>query len=52
MKYKSSISLLVLCIAALALVATVCGIFTNQGPGVHKFTTIYGQVVTIYGKGV
>lgn len=52
MKFKRSISLLVLCIVALSLLAATCGIFTNQGPGEHKFTTVHGQVVTIYGKGI
>lgn len=52
MKFKKSVSLLVLCISALSFIATACGIFTKHGPGEHEFTTIFGQVVTIYGKGI
>jgi hypothetical protein len=52
MNYKKSISILVLCIAVLSLVATTCGIFTNQGVGEYKFTTLHGQTITIYGKGI
>ncbi len=52
MKFKKSISILGICIALLSLVATICGIFTKQGPGEHTFTTVHGQVITIYGKGI
>jgi hypothetical protein len=38
MKFRKSISLLVLCIAALSLIATTFGIFSKQGPGEFKFT--------------
>ena len=52
MKFRKPISLLVLCIAALSLIATTCGIFSKQGPGEHYFTSIHGQTITIYGKGI
>lgn len=52
MKFSKSISLLVFGISTLSLIATICGIFTNYGPGAHNFTTIFGQVVSIYGKGI
>ena len=52
MKFKKSISLLVLCTAALSLIATICGIFSKQGPGEYSFTSIHGQTITIYGKGI
>lgn len=52
MKHRKSISMLVLCIAVLALVATTCGIFSNQGPGGYEFTSIQGQVIKIYGRGI
>ena len=52
MKFRRSVSILVLCIAALSLIATTCGIFLKQGPGEFNFTSIYGQAITIYGKGV
>lgn len=52
MKFKRSISILALCIGALALIAAACGVFSKQGPGEFEFTSIYGQKITIYGKGV
>lgn len=52
MKYKKSISILVLCIAVLAFIATICGIFTNQGSGEYEFKSLQGQIITIYGKGI
>jgi hypothetical protein len=42
----------VLCIAVLSLIATICGIFTNQGGGEYQFTSLHGQIITIYGKGI
>lgn len=36
----------------LSLIATIFGIFTNHGSGVHEFITIFGQSVAIYGKGI
>jgi hypothetical protein len=52
MKYRKSVSILVLCITFLALIATTCGIFSKQGPGEYTFTSIHGQTITVYGKGV
>jgi len=52
MKFRKTISLLVFCIAALSLIATTCGIFSKQGPGEYEFTSIHGQTITIYGKGI
>lgn len=52
MKFKKSVSILVLCIAILSLIATICGIFSKQGPGEYNFTSIHGQTITIYGKGI
>lgn len=52
MKFGKGISILVLLIAALALIATAFGIFSKEGPGQFYFTSIYGQTITIYGKGI
>ncbi|MGE5614549.1 MAG: hypothetical protein ACM3XR_09090 [Bacillota bacterium] len=52
MKFRKTISLLVLCIAVLSLIAAICGIFSKQGPGEYNFTSIHGQTITIYGKGI
>lgn len=52
MKYRKTILALVLCIAALSLIATTLGIFSNQGPGEHEYVSIFGQTISIYGKGI
>jgi hypothetical protein len=52
MRFGRSVNVLVLCISALALIATVCGIFSDNGPGEREFTTVFGQAVTLYGKGM
>ena len=52
MKFRKSVSLLVLLIAVLSLAASVFGVFTNQGEGTHEFTSIHGEIVKIYGKGL
>lgn len=52
MKYKNTISLLVLCIAITAAVATAMGIFSHHGSGPYPYTSIRGKTVWIYGKGI
>jgi len=52
MKSYRTISLLVVSIVLLSLVATLVGIFSNQGPGPYEYETIRGQTVMIYGKGI
>lgn len=52
MKYRKPISLLVLCISLLSLVATIYGIFSNQGSGRYAFQSLRGETVTIYGQGL
>lgn len=52
MKFNKIITLLVLCIIALSLVASVYGIFSNQGQGQYEFKSIQGETVSIYGKGL
>jgi len=52
MKFKKSISRLVLLIAILALAASIYGIFSSQGKGQYDFKTIHDTSVTIYGKGL
>lgn len=52
MKYKKPLSILVLGIVVLSLVASAYGMFSNQGPGEHTFTTLEGLTVSIYGKGL
>lgn len=52
MKYTKPISIMVICITALAFFASAYGVFANDGPGEHTFTTIEGLTVSIYGKGL
>ncbi|MGJ7921620.1 hypothetical protein [Neobacillus sp. LXY-4] len=52
MKFKKPISILVLCIIVLSLFASAYGLFSNQGPGEHTFTSLEGLTVAIYGKGL
>ncbi len=50
-KYKKSISLLVVCIAILSIFASVVGIFSDAGQGVHEIESFRGELIKIYGKG-
>ncbi len=52
MKFKKIIGLLVLLIVIFATVASVWGIFSNQGPGKYEFHSLHGENVEIYGKGL
>jgi len=51
MKLRKSISILVLCIVAFSLAATLSGILSSHGPGEYEYESIRGQNVKIYGKG-
>lgn len=52
MKFKKTISWLVFCIVVLALIASIIGLFSNQGSGEYEFKSIHGETVNIYGKGI
>lgn len=52
MKYKRPIKLLVICIVILSLFASMAGIFSNAGPGVHEIQSFRGEIIEIYGKGL
>ncbi len=52
MKFQKSVSLLVLMIIIFVIVASVSGIFFNQGPGKYEFRSLHGENVEIYGKGL
>jgi hypothetical protein len=49
---RKPIGLLVLLIIALSLIAAGYGAFSNQGNGQSEFKSIYGETITIYGKGL
>lgn len=52
MKQKNTISILVICIALLASVATSTGIFSDKVTGPFEFRSIQGKTIQIYGRGV
>lgn len=52
MKYKQIITILVIFTAILSLFASTFGVFSTGGIGQHDITSIYGNRVSIYGKGL
>jgi hypothetical protein len=52
MQRKSTISIIVLCIALLSAIAATIGIFFKGGPGPSSHISVRGQEVKLYGKGV
>lgn len=52
LKHVKAITVLVVGIAVLAFIATLLGIFSKGGPGLHEYLSQHGQSVTIYGHGL
>ena len=52
MKNRNTITTLVILIAILSAVAAATGIFSNKGEGRYTYTSIRGEDVSIYGKGI
>jgi hypothetical protein len=52
MKYKNTISLLVLLITIFSIFATSYAISSNQGQGEYEYQSIFGETVSIYGRGL
>lgn len=52
MKCKKTISLLVIIVAILSIFSTSFAIFSNQGQGEYEYKSLYGESVSIYGKGL
>lgn len=52
MKFKKSISILVLCIVILSLVSCLTGLFSKGGTGEYEYQTITNEMVKIYGSGI
>jgi hypothetical protein len=52
MRQKNIISVLVILIIIISAIATLFGIFSDNGAGVYEYESIRGQVVNIYGKGI
>lgn len=49
---RKSIRLLAFIIIVLSFIASAYGIFSSQGLGHRKFVSIFGQTITLYGKGL
>ena len=52
MKNKTLLTILVVIVAVLAAMCSIIGVASSDGPGEHTFTSIHGEEVTIYGKGI
>lgn len=52
MKYRKQITILIIIISIAASIATLFGIFSDSGKGSYNYTTIRGETIEIYGKGV
>jgi hypothetical protein len=52
MRQKNITSVLVILIIIISAIATLFGIFSDNGAGVYEYESIRGQVVNIYGKGI
>jgi hypothetical protein len=52
MKNKKVINILVWTIVILVIAISLVGILTNYGDGEEKFISVFGQTITLYGKGV
>jgi hypothetical protein len=52
MKQEKTITILVICIAIVAAIASSMGVFTNDGVGVYAYQSIRGETIQIYGKGI
>lgn len=52
MKHQKLVTVLIVCIAVLALAASMAGIFSSHGPGPFEFVSIHGEAVPIYGRGI
>jgi len=51
-KYPTSLLFVVITIALLSTMATLLGIFSSGGPGPWEHTSVHGQTVLLYGKGL
>lgn len=52
MKHRKSVGILVVFIAVLSLLAGIIGILSTGGTGVHTFSSLHGESVRLYEKGI
>ena len=52
MSQRKTIAALAICIAIAAAIAATTGILSDWGPGPYQYSSIHGERVTIYGRGI
>jgi hypothetical protein len=52
MKNQKTIKYLIITILILATLTSIIGLFSNRGSGSYEYTSIGGEIVEIYGKGI
>lgn len=52
MKNRKTITILTALIILFSLTAAVVGIFSGGGPGRHLFTSVHGETIMLYGRGL
>lgn len=52
MRFKKTISLLVICIVILSLATSLIGLFSNHSSDKNEFKSLYGEKIELYGKGI
>ncbi|MDA1478019.1 hypothetical protein [Bacillus changyiensis] len=52
MKFQKTLTVLILIIVVFAVFAATIGIFSEGGPGEFEMTSVRGETVLIYGKGI
>lgn len=52
MKNKGTITVLVVLMVVMSFIASSTGIFSNEEKGLKEFTSIHGQEIELYGKGI
>ena len=52
MKHRKTITALAILIVLFSAVAASTGIFSGEGEGTYSYTSIRGETIPIYGKGI
>lgn len=52
MKNRKTISMLTVLIVLFSLIAAITSIFSGGGPGRHLFTSVRGEPIMLYGRGL
>jgi hypothetical protein len=52
MQNKKAINILVFILGILVIIISLVGILSNSGNGEEKFISVFGETITLYGKGI